>query len=68
VNRRAVDILVVVIALAWCVACVAMVLMGAGCKVYLPPCEPGTEETERAHPGGGVSVKLSELDGDGGEP
>jgi hypothetical protein len=63
VNRRALDIFVVVLALAWCVACVAMVLMGASCSVYEEPAQCG-----RAHPGGGVTVKLSELADDGGEP
>lgn len=45
----------------------ALLLLLTACKVYLPQCEPGTEEPERAHPGGGVTVKLSELDVDGGE-
>jgi hypothetical protein len=43
----------------------ALLLLSA-CKVYLPPCEPGTED-ERAHPGGGVTVNRGELDdADGG--
>lgn len=56
------DKLMVVIALAWCVACVAMVLFGAGCNVYEEPAQCG-----RAHPGGGVTVRYAELAEDGGE-
>lgn len=56
------DKLMVVIALAWCVACVAMVLFGAGCTVYEEPAQCG-----RAHPGGGVVVNVRELaEADGG--
>lgn len=55
------DKLIVVIALAWCVVCLAMVLLGAGCTVYDEPAQCG-----RAHPGGGVTVRVSELADDGG--
>lgn len=42
------DKLIVVLALAWCVACLAMVLLGAGCRVYDAPepvcvCDGGSE-------------------------
>jgi hypothetical protein len=59
--RRYADIVVIVIAIAWCVVGVAMVLFGAGCQVYEepPPCG-------RAHPGGGVPVRYAELADDGG--
>lgn len=40
----------------------ALLLLTA-CSVYEQP-----EQCGRAHPGGGVTVKLSELDADGGEP
>jgi len=60
--RRAADVLIIAMALVWCAVCVAMVLLG-GCHVYEEPLPCG-----RAHPGGGVTVRLSELDSDGGEP
>lgn len=47
--RRYADIVVIVLAIAWCVACVAMVLLGAGCQVYEEPepacvCDGGEHE------------------------
>lgn len=55
------DKLMVAIALAWCAVCLAMVLFGAGCTVYEEPNPCG-----RAHPGGGVTVRVAELADDGG--
>lgn len=34
--KRGFDIFIVVMCLAWCAACVAMVLFGVGCRVYEP--------------------------------
>ena len=60
--ERGRDILIVVIALGWCVACLVMLLLGAGCAVYEDPPQCG-----RAHPAGGVTVNVRELaDDDGG--
>lgn len=59
---RARDIALVVIALVWCAVCLGMLLLGIGCSVYEEPTPCG-----RAHPGGGVIVRLAELgEADGG--
>jgi hypothetical protein len=55
------DAVIIVLAIAWCVVGVAMVLFGAGCQVYEEPAQCG-----RAHPGGGVTVRYAELADDGG--
>lgn len=60
--KRYADVVVIVLAIAWCVVGVAMVLFGAGCTVYEAPLQ-----CDRAHPGGGVTVRLAELADDGGE-
>lgn len=59
---RSLATLIWILPLVALVLCVAMVLFGVGCHVYEEPNCYG-----RAHPGGGVVVKFSELADDGGE-